>query len=206
MQQGMARPPPSPSAASAPVISAAQGAVPRPRRSTPTCQSSAARGRAAPLQRRAAPPSPGQGGMGPDPTVSAVGGLTGPGPGSGYPARRRSTAGYPTPHTEEILHRLQGYHVYSVIDRKDAYNQVNLHPDSRDLTTCQVIKSCYFCHTRCPFGLALSGTASQKIMCEMIKGVKRVEKYSDGIAVQAPLARSMTDVCLRCLLFFAINK
>ena len=92
------------------------------------------------------------------------------------------TDGYPIPHMEEILHRLQGSHVYSVIDLKDAYHQVNLHPDSRDLTTF-ITHDGLFRYTRCPFGLASSGPAFQKIMCDMLKGVKGVEVYLDDIVV-----------------------
>ena len=94
------------------------------------------------------------------------------------------TDGYPIPHMEEILHRLQGSHVYSMIDLKDAYHQVNLHPDSRDLTTF-ITHEGLFRYMRCPFGLASSGPAFQKIMCDMLKGVKGVEVYLDDIVVHA---------------------
>ena len=92
------------------------------------------------------------------------------------------TDGYPIPHMEEILHRLQGSNVYSVIDLKDAYHQVDLHPDSRDLTTF-ITHDGLFRYTRCPFGLASSGPAFQSIMCDMLKGVKGVEVYLDDIVV-----------------------
>ena len=43
--------------------------------------------------------------------------------------------GYPLPHIEDVLHRLNGSRFFSRYDLKDAYHQLELHPDSRPLTT-----------------------------------------------------------------------
>ncbi|XP_037521693.1 uncharacterized protein LOC119398948 [Rhipicephalus sanguineus] len=41
---------------------------------------------------------------------------------------------FPLPHTEELLHSLNGARYFSKLDLASAYYQVTLHPDSRDLT------------------------------------------------------------------------
>ena len=92
------------------------------------------------------------------------------------------TDGYPILHMEEILHRLQGSKVYSVIDLKDAYHQVNLHPDSREMATF-ITHEGLFRYTRCPFGLASSRPAFKKSMCDMLKRDRGVEVYLDDIVV-----------------------
>lgn len=55
--------------------------------------------------------------------------------------------GFPLPHIEETLHRLRDSKWFSVIDLENAYHQVPLHPDSRNLT-CFVTEEGLFRYTR----------------------------------------------------------
>ena len=92
------------------------------------------------------------------------------------------TDGYPLPHMDELLHSLQGSSIYTVLDLKDAYNQVELHPDSRNLTAF-ITHEGLFRYCRVPMGLASSGPCFQRIMEDMLKGIKGVTVYLDDVVV-----------------------
>ncbi|XP_043190571.1 uncharacterized protein K02A2.6-like [Amphibalanus amphitrite] len=94
------------------------------------------------------------------------------------------TDGYPLPRIEDVLDRLSGSQVFSRLDLKDAYHQLELHPDSRDLTTF-VSHLGLFRFTRVNFGLASAGPCFQKVMASMLEGIPGVEVYLDDILVHA---------------------
>ncbi|XP_043198714.1 uncharacterized protein K02A2.6-like [Amphibalanus amphitrite] len=85
---------------------------------------------------------------------------------------------------EDVLDRLSGSQVFSRLDLKDAYHQLELHPDSRDLTTF-VSHLGLFRFTRVNFGLASAGPCFQKVMASMLEGIPGVEVYLDDILVHA---------------------
>ena len=92
------------------------------------------------------------------------------------------TDGYPIPHMDDVLHSLQGSSVYTVLDLKDAYHQVELHPDSRNLTAF-LTHAGLFRMTRIPQGLCSSGPCFQRIMMDMLQGVPGVTVYLDDVVV-----------------------
>ena len=74
--------------------------------------------------------------------------------------------------------------MFSRLDLKDAYHQLELHPDSRELTTF-VSHLGLFRFTRVNFGLASAGPCFQKVMASMLEGIPGVEVYLDDILVHA---------------------
>jgi RNase H-like domain found in reverse transcriptase/Reverse transcriptase (RNA-dependent DNA polymerase) len=68
---------------------------------------------------------------------------------------------------------------------KAAYNQLALHVDSRDLTGF-IMHIGVFRHKRVPFGLSSAPSAFQKIVADLIKGVKGACNLLDDIVVHAP--------------------
>ena len=68
---------------------------------------------------------------------------------------------HPLPTIEELQSRLQG-NVYSKIDLKSAYHQLQLHPDSRDVTAF-ITHDGLMRFKRVPFGLVSAGSAFQHL-------------------------------------------
>lgn len=79
--------------------------------------------------------------------------------------------GFPLPHTEELLHQLAGATHFSKIDLASAYHQLELTPESRDLTTF-VTHEGLFRFRRVCFGLASAPATFQKMMTALLKGCK----------------------------------
>ena len=95
------------------------------------------------------------------------------------------TDGYPLPRIQDVLDRLSGSQVFSRLDLKDAYHQLELHPDSRDLTTFTSHQGLYR-FRRVNFGLASAGPCFQRVMTSMLDGIPGVEVYLDDIICHAP--------------------
>ncbi|XDV12346.1 hypothetical protein PO909_001044 [Leuciscus waleckii] len=87
---------------------------------------------------------------------------------------------YPLPHMEETLAALSGATVFSTIDLENAYHQVPLHPDSRDLTAF-ITHNGLFRFCRVPYGLASAPAAFQKMMSTILKDIPNVQNYLDDI-------------------------
>lgn len=89
---------------------------------------------------------------------------------------------FPLPHTEELLHALNGARHFSKLDLASAYHQVLLHPDSRDLTAF-VTHEGLFRFKRVCFGLASAPAAFQQLMTRILQGCHGVLCYIDDIIV-----------------------
>ena len=94
------------------------------------------------------------------------------------------TDGYPLPRIDDVLDRLSGSRVFSRLDLTDAYHQLELHPDSRELTTFVSHKG-LFRFRRVNFGLASAGPCFQRVMESMLRGIPGVEIYLDDVLVHA---------------------
>lgn len=89
---------------------------------------------------------------------------------------------FPLPHMDELLAALKGSAVFTTIDLTNAYYQVPLHEDSRDLTAFITHDGLYrFC--RVPYGLASAPAAFQKMMTIILAGLSGVENYLDDIII-----------------------
>ncbi|XP_043237499.1 uncharacterized protein K02A2.6-like [Amphibalanus amphitrite] len=88
---------------------------------------------------------------------------------------------HPLPTIDELESKLHGS-VYSRIDLKTAYHQLRLHKDSRDITAF-LTPDGLMRYTRVPFGLVSSGSAFQKLLSSLLKGVPGCGHYLDDILV-----------------------
>lgn len=87
---------------------------------------------------------------------------------------------HPLPHIEEVFHELRGAQMFSTIDLQNAYHQMPLHADSRDLTAF-ITHEGLFRFTKVPYGLASAPSAFQRMMSHILAGVKGVQCYLDDI-------------------------
>ncbi len=89
---------------------------------------------------------------------------------------------HPLPHIEEVFTELRGASMFSTIDLQNAYHQVSLHQDSRDLTAFVTHDGLYR-FTRVPYGLASAPSAFQRMMSQILSGQDGVQCYLDDIIV-----------------------
>lgn len=110
------------------------------------------------------------------------------------------TDSYPLPHIDELLANLRGAKVFSTIDLANAYYQLPLHEDSRDITAFITHEGLFrFC--RVPYGLASAPSAFQKMMATILQGVPGVQNYLDDLIIYgttpAEHDRSLDTVLLK---------
>ncbi len=89
---------------------------------------------------------------------------------------------HPLPHIEEVFTELLGASMFSTIDLQNAYHQVTLHQDSRDLTAFVTHEGLYR-FTWVPYGLASAPSAFQRMTSQILAGLDGVQCYLDDIIV-----------------------
>lgn len=94
---------------------------------------------------------------------------------------------HPLPRITDVLDRLSRSRVFTRLDLKDAYHQLELHPASRHLTTFVSHQGLYR-FNRVNFGLASAGPCFQRVMTAILKGVPGCETYLDDVIIHAPTA------------------
>ena len=95
---------------------------------------------------------------------------------------------HPLPLLEEMVENAAGNHYYASLDMKDAYYQVELDEESRDLTTFSDGVSLYR-FKRLPFGLSCSPAIFSRTMGNILAPLIKlgwVKNYLDDIVVWAP--------------------
>lgn len=90
------------------------------------------------------------------------------------PNKAVATDCYPLPHVDELFASLQGAKMFSTIDLANAYHQLPLHEDSRDLTAF-ITHEGLFRFRRVPYGLASTPSAFQKMMADILKELPGVQ-------------------------------
>ncbi|CAB4023777.1 Transposon Tf2-9 poly, partial [Paramuricea clavata] len=89
---------------------------------------------------------------------------------------------HPIPTIEETLQELQGATVFSKLDLRSAYHQIELHPESRPITTFATQKGLYQ-YTRLMFGVSSAPEVYQHIIQQILQGLPGVRNISDDIIV-----------------------
>lgn len=90
---------------------------------------------------------------------------------------------FPMPVVEEYLARLGRGKLWSKLDIREAFHQVELAPDSRDVTTFITSRG-LFRFKRMPFGLVTAPEIFQRIMEELLSGCDGTFWYLDDIIIE----------------------
>lgn len=95
-----------------------------------------------------------------------------------------NTEVYPLPRTQDIFARLAGCKHFSKIDLREAYNQIELDVESRELTVINTSKGLYR-HKRLPFGISSSSAIFQRYMEMVTQGMIGVMPFQDDVLLGA---------------------
>ncbi|KAL3091911.1 hypothetical protein niasHS_005539 [Heterodera schachtii] len=89
---------------------------------------------------------------------------------------------HPLPRTEDIFHALRGAKVFSQLDLRDAYLQVELDESSKQLVGTNTHRG-LFQYQRLPFGIKSAPYIFQKAMDQLTSGIPGVFAYLDDIII-----------------------
>nr|XP_037282355.1 uncharacterized protein K02A2.6-like [Rhipicephalus microplus] len=89
---------------------------------------------------------------------------------------------YPLPAVEDLFTTLAGGKVFTVLDLSTAYQQIEVHPDSRPLLTINSHMG-LFQYVRMPYGISSAPAVFQAIMNELLKGLPGVVCYLDDVLI-----------------------
>ena len=89
---------------------------------------------------------------------------------------------YPLPLPEELFHKLNGGTRFTKLDLADAYLQIELDEDSKQLVVINTHQGLYR-YKRMPFGLSCAPAIFQKIMEQTVGDISGVACYLDDIVV-----------------------
>lgn len=89
---------------------------------------------------------------------------------------------HPLPLIEDLLAELRGSVMYSTLDLKSTYHQLELHEKSRGLTAFITHEGLYrYC--RVTYGLSSAPAAFQKMMTKILSGLQGVQCYLDDVII-----------------------
>ena len=78
---------------------------------------------------------------------------------------------YPIPRVEDLMHKMNGKTIFSIIDLSEAYLQLfPLHVESRDLTSF-IHEDGAYRFTRVPYGLSSAPSAFQSMLCSILNDI-----------------------------------
>jgi len=92
---------------------------------------------------------------------------------------------YPIPTVDELLHNMNGSKVFSKLDLKWGYHQLELNPESRQITTFVTHKGLYR-YKRLLFGVSSASEQYQHEISTALAGIEGVDNISDDIIVHGP--------------------
>lgn len=87
-----------------------------------------------------------------------------------------------TPTMDDIIHELNGATVFSKLDLKAGYHQLELHPDSRYITTFSTHLGLRR-YKRLNFGISSAAEVFQNAIRQTLQGIRGVMNFSDDIIV-----------------------
>ncbi|XP_024871376.1 uncharacterized protein K02A2.6-like, partial [Temnothorax curvispinosus] len=90
---------------------------------------------------------------------------------------------HPLPTVDNINAKLNGNRYFSVLDLSDAFFQLEIDKDHREITTIVTPFGLYR-YTREPFGLKTAPTDFQQAMDNTLEGLERVSAYFDDVIVR----------------------
>ena len=90
--------------------------------------------------------------------------------------------GHPLPHMQEMLDNLSGAKFFSCLDMSQAFHQLELHDDSKDLTAF-VTHEGVWRFKRCPYGLKSLPQCFQRMMEIILRGMSGTQVYMDDVIV-----------------------
>ena len=91
---------------------------------------------------------------------------------------------HPTPTIEDLIVDLNGAQIFSKIDLNKGYHQLELHPESRYITTFTTHAGLYRYKRLC-FGINSASEIFQKAISDMLSGISGVKNLSDDIIIYA---------------------
>ena len=89
---------------------------------------------------------------------------------------------HPIPTLEETLQELHGAIIFSKLDLRSGYHQIELHPESRPITTFTTQNGLYQ-YTRLMFGVSSAPEIYQHVIQQVLQGCRGVRNISDDIIV-----------------------
>ena len=114
---------------------------------------------------------------------------------------------YPLPRLNELVEQASGHSFYTTLDLKEAYFQVMLHENSRDVTTFSDGTSLYR-FRRLPFGLSCSPAIFSRQMASILTPMLKegwIRNYLDDVILWAPDFPTMLNRVERTLQVFQEN-
>ena len=87
-----------------------------------------------------------------------------------------------TPIMDDVIHELNGATVFSKLDLTAGYHQLELHPDSRYITTFTTHLGLRR-YKRLNFGISSAAEVFQNAICQTLQGIKGVKNLSDDIII-----------------------
>jgi len=117
---------------------------------------------------------------------------------------------YPIPTVDEVLQEMNNSKYFSKLDIKNAYHQIELSPESREITTFTTHSGLYR-YKRLMFGITCAPEMYQMILQQTLQGCEGVNSIADDIIVHTA-TKEQHDTCLNkvlCLLRdkgFTLNK
>lgn len=106
---------------------------------------------------------------------------------------------FPLPRIEELFAALSGGVQYSKIDLKSAYLQLMLCEESQPLTAITTHIG-VFVYRRAPFGLKCLPEKFQKLITEMLSGLKSVVAFIDDICITGQNKEEHYDKFKKCFI------
>ena len=92
---------------------------------------------------------------------------------------------YPIPTVDDVLHNMNGSTVFSKLDLKWGYHQLELTPESRDITTFATHRGVYR-YKRLLFGVSSASELYQHEVSTVLAGIEGVQNISDDVIVHGP--------------------
>jgi hypothetical protein len=96
---------------------------------------------------------------------------------------------HPLPRPEDLWNKMQGICIFTQIDLKDAYLQIELDEGSKELVGINTHRGIFQCQ-RLPFGVKSAPGIFQKLMDQLTSGLGNTAVYLDDIIVASPNVKS----------------